>query len=164
MACARGICEVHSWMFQVVKSVISGFFDVFTSGTGHVRMGCAGREIMRESWARPGRKVRAPQAHRVAPRPCPPLESGAGTADRRRGWHRSGRQRRRDSQVAAKGEEDNEDGDDDDLQARGDARGWRGAGPTLQGRNTGSGPDFDMMGAAHGNPGRVWQRSGKPGC
>jgi len=40
----------------------------------------------------------------------------------------------------------------------------RGAGPTWRGRNMGSGPDFDFMGAAHGNPGRVWQRSGKPGC
>jgi len=81
---------------------------------------------------------------------------------RRRGWHHSGRQRRRDSQVAAEGED--EDEVDDDFETRGDARGWHGAGPTLRGQNMGSGPDFDFMGAAHSNPGRVWQVSGKPGC
>ena len=92
---------------------------------------------MREPRAKPRHKVPAPQANRVAARLCPPQEAGW------RGWHRSGRKRRRDSHVAAKG------GADADFQARGDARGWRGAGPTLRGRNMGSGPDIDMMGAAH---------------
>jgi len=67
------------------------------------------------------------------------------------GWHPAGMTRRRNRQVAATGGD--EDEDDGDLQARGDVRGWRGAGPTLRGRKMGSGPDFDMMGAAHSNPG-----------
>jgi hypothetical protein len=63
---------VRSWMFQVVKSVISGFFDGFASGTGRGRTSCAGRESMREPRAMPRLKVPAPQANRVAARPCPP--------------------------------------------------------------------------------------------
>ena len=62
----------------------------------------------------------------------------------------------------SQGEDDDED--DDDFKRAGTFAGGRGAGPTLRGRKIGSGPDFDFMGAAHSNPGRVWQVSGKPGC
>ena len=69
-------------MFEVVKSVISGVFDGFASGTGRGRTSCAGRESMREPRAMPRLKVPAPQANRVAARPCPPQESGAGPGRR----------------------------------------------------------------------------------
>jgi len=150
---------ISDLIFQNVKSVITGVFDVFLdSGTGCGCKGCARREIIREPRTMPCLKVPAPQANRVAARLCPPQEAGW------RGWHRSGRKRRRDRHVAAKVEVEDNDDDDDDFYARGDVRGGRGAGPTLRGRNMGSGPDIDMMGAAHGNPGRVWQEAGKPGC
>ena len=71
MRCVRGC-------FKVVKSDITGFFDGFASGTGRGRTNCAGRESMREPRAMPCLKVPAPQANRVAARPCPPQESGAG--------------------------------------------------------------------------------------
>ena len=41
--------------------------------------------------------------------------------------------------------------------------GWRVAWPSVRGRGIGAGPGFDIL-AAHINPGRVWQVSGKPGC
>jgi len=88
----------------------------------------------------PGLKVPAWQANRVAARPCPPLASGGGMVDRRRGWCHTGMNRRRNHGVAAKRDQDEHD-DEDDLYARGDARG---------GRARGARGLADVAGAEHG--------------
>jgi len=76
---------ISDLIFQNVKSVITGVFDVFLdSGTGCGCKGCARREIIREPRTMPCLKVPAPQANGVAARLRPPREVRGATTPARR--------------------------------------------------------------------------------